>query len=272
VRCASVTLIKFSSEGEEMKKKGFTLIELLVVIAIIAILAAIPFPVFARARENARRSSCQSNLKQLALGFAQYVQDYDERFPMWRASGCGTNSDCGWAISTQFGSIAPPIFPYTKSLQILQCPSEPTLAPSNVNQSSALGFTDYVYNSNIGSDGNRVGACPSDNTTGTGGRHLNEFDAAAVTILLADGQPQTADSFSNGGASCGTTAGTLDLAVSHARWNTTREEVTRHLEGANYAFADGHVKWYKQTNITRDATSAGTPTWRVKDCENATGC
>lgn len=66
---------KFSS------KKGFTLIELLVVIAIIAILAAILFPVFARARENARRASCQSNLKQIGLGILQYAQDYDERYP-----------------------------------------------------------------------------------------------------------------------------------------------------------------------------------------------
>ena len=61
------------------EKSGFTLIELLVVIAIIAILAAMLFPVFARARENARRSSCQSNLKQIGLGLLQYSQDYDER-------------------------------------------------------------------------------------------------------------------------------------------------------------------------------------------------
>jgi prepilin-type N-terminal cleavage/methylation domain-containing protein len=60
-------------------KRGFTLIELLVVIAIIAILAAILFPVFARARENARRASCQSNLKQIALGVFMYNQDYDEK-------------------------------------------------------------------------------------------------------------------------------------------------------------------------------------------------
>src|SRR6185436_12145569 len=62
-------------------RSGFSLIELLVVIAIIAILAAILFPVFGRARENARRSSCQSNLKQIGLGVAQYLQDYDERLP-----------------------------------------------------------------------------------------------------------------------------------------------------------------------------------------------
>ncbi len=60
------------------RKSGFTLIELLVVIAIIFILAAILFPVFARARENARRALCQSNLKQIGLASIQYAQDYDE--------------------------------------------------------------------------------------------------------------------------------------------------------------------------------------------------
>ncbi|MBZ0172326.1 MAG: DUF1559 domain-containing protein, partial [Phycisphaerales bacterium] len=63
------------------RRLAFTLIELLVVIAIIAILAAILFPVFARAREKARQSSCASNLKQLALGLMQYAQDYDETYP-----------------------------------------------------------------------------------------------------------------------------------------------------------------------------------------------
>ena len=62
--------------------RGFTLIELLVVIAIISVLAAILFPVFARARENARRTSCLSNLKQIGLAFLQYTQDYDEAYPL----------------------------------------------------------------------------------------------------------------------------------------------------------------------------------------------
>src|SRR5256712_13978360 len=89
---------------------GFTLIELLVVVAIIAIPAAILSPVFARARENARRSSCQSNLKQIGLGIMQYVQDYDEKFPMSRWS----NNSNPWHDTIQ---------PYVKSVQLLKCPS-----------------------------------------------------------------------------------------------------------------------------------------------------
>lgn len=76
-----------------MRGKGFTLIELLVVIAIIAVLAAILFPVFAKARESARRSTCSSNLKQLALATLMYAQDYDEQFPvaptLLLSAGCG---------------------------------------------------------------------------------------------------------------------------------------------------------------------------------------
>ena len=91
-------------------KKAFTLIELLVVIAIIAILAAILFPVFARARENARRSSCQSNLKQIGLGLLQYVQDYDERFMLHGPDSGGPR----WRQMVQ---------PYVKSIQVFKCPS-----------------------------------------------------------------------------------------------------------------------------------------------------
>ena len=78
--------------GIKRSHLGFTLIELLVVIAIIAILAAILFPVFARARENARRASCMSNLKQIGLGLMQYTQDYDEKYPCPGSTGYGGES------------------------------------------------------------------------------------------------------------------------------------------------------------------------------------
>lgn len=109
-----------------MRRQGFTLIELLVVIAIIAILAAILFPVFARAREKARQASCQSNLKQLSLAFLMYAQDYDEKFPAqnlahypggpaaYPQDACCVERNIAWMV----------IQPYTKNTQLLQCPSE----------------------------------------------------------------------------------------------------------------------------------------------------
>src|SRR3712207_2136374 len=84
----------------EQRKYGFTLIELLVVIAIIAILASILFPVFGRARENARRASCLSNMKQLGLAFMQYTQDYDEILPLAMRGVNGINKLGGWMFYT----------------------------------------------------------------------------------------------------------------------------------------------------------------------------
>src|SRR5213075_380179 len=97
-------------------RRGFTLIELLVVIAIIAILAAILFPVFARARENARRSSCQSNLKQIGLGALQYTQDYDEL--MVRTSYGASNGDGPRDAAGAKWQWMDAIYPYVKSSQI----------------------------------------------------------------------------------------------------------------------------------------------------------
>ena len=96
-------------------QKGFTLIELLVVIAIIAILAAILFPVFARAREKARAASCLSNMKQIGLAVLQYSQDYDEYFPAW---GVWDTSVGNWLYI--YNALAP----YMKNLQIIDCPSD----------------------------------------------------------------------------------------------------------------------------------------------------
>jgi len=95
-------------------KRGFTLIELLVVIAIIAILAAILFPVFARAREKARQSSCLSNVKQLMIAFQMYCQDFDERTPLLLY---GPDEIC-WTYTFE---------PYMKNEEILTCPSEPDI-------------------------------------------------------------------------------------------------------------------------------------------------
>jgi len=98
-----------------MRRKGFTLIELLVVIAIIAILAAILFPVFARAREQARKSACLSNAKQIALAMTMYAQDYDDTLVLRYING-GKGS---WKDSIE---------PYLKNADIYRCPSNPAAA------------------------------------------------------------------------------------------------------------------------------------------------
>jgi prepilin-type N-terminal cleavage/methylation domain-containing protein len=137
--------------------RGFTLIELLVVIAIIAILAAILFPVFARAREAARKTTCLSNLKQIGLSSLMYVQDYDEVFPWLMMDG--RNNDDATGLSKQMETTGPVIlnnqfqffmeakfFPYTKNLQLYNCPTlqpDPIkLAPNNLPLNE---FGSYAY-------------------------------------------------------------------------------------------------------------------------------
>ena len=220
-------------------RRAFTLIELLVVIAIIAILAAILFPVFARARENARRSSCQSNLKQTALGFKQYIQDYDELYPVNNNTNTNTGNG-GWVVILQ---------PYLKSTQIFQCPSD-TGAPSagpNIN-----GFTDYWYNSN----------CAQKNESA--------FTAVTNTFLMGDGDGSgqgladynaTYDGFIDGNSAVATIHGSFIT-----NWNTVlgpgapaaqqQRGSIKHLEGANYAFADGHVKWLRNGRPSNDTGNA----------------
>jgi prepilin-type N-terminal cleavage/methylation domain-containing protein len=116
------------------RNRGFTLIELLVVIAIIAILAAILFPVFARAREAARKATCLSNLKQIALAAIMYAQDYDEVLPTCNSTGGETTShpidpanqyrtDKTGLGSGDFWDLADLLGPYVKSVDLFNCPT-----------------------------------------------------------------------------------------------------------------------------------------------------
>jgi len=111
--------------GVNRKQYGFTLIELLVVIAIIAILAAILFPVFARARENARKANCLSNMKQLGLAVMQYAQDYDEVLPPTYNGGSTTYTLPNGNQHT--GAVLWPtlLYPYVKNTGVYVCPSDP---------------------------------------------------------------------------------------------------------------------------------------------------
>ena len=225
-----------------MKRRGFTLIELLVVIAIIAILASILFPVFARARENARRSSCQSNLKQIGLGFAQYTQDFDEYYPLFNTV---TENGTGWAVALQ---------PYLKSTQIYQCPSESTKGSDDPNVSPSAttgGYTDYWYNHwlNVDSNSNSANIRPM---------NVSRINHPANSFLSGDGDGR--GNFTTGAtaAACGSneTCGASKpyyKMKGEGSWGfydtgTLRPYTTRHFEGLDFLFVDGHVKWVKWTN------------------------
>jgi prepilin-type N-terminal cleavage/methylation domain-containing protein len=129
-------------------KVAFTLIELLVVIAIIAILAAILFPVFGRARENARRSSCLSNLKQIGMGIMQYTQDYDEYYPLNGANIYTSNSTDAYQRSRN--SWRSLIFPYVRSEQVFVCPSNPDKEADTFDVNTAPGSFKKSYNGLMG--------------------------------------------------------------------------------------------------------------------------
>jgi prepilin-type N-terminal cleavage/methylation domain-containing protein/prepilin-type processing-associated H-X9-DG protein len=134
------------------RKAGFTLIELLVVIAIIAILAAILFPVFARARENGRKTSCLSNMKQIGLGIAQYKEDFDGAYGQAYYYNDGVSSS---SLYTQWTGV---VQPYTKSEQIFVCPSNKGLPPTNSTRSGACSKDEAgtVYTPQVSGDDNQV--------------------------------------------------------------------------------------------------------------------
>ncbi len=204
---------------------AFTLIELLVVIAIIAILAAILFPVFGRARENARRSSCQSNLKQVTLAVTQYAQDYDERYIPIRIS---TSNYFSWPVV---------VAPYLKSTQVLVCPSAFQKTSGSVDV-----VTTYTYNWFVGT---AVGASGT-----TAAKMLSDIPLPSQSPMFIDSGGTTQ---ANRGlyfilpstqpgsvvlgriASSGGSASTYAGAVPYSR----------HFDGANIAYTDGHVKWAK---------------------------
>lgn len=242
-----------------MRKFAFTLIELLVVIAIIAILAAILFPVFARARENARRSSCQSNLKQLGLGLMQYTQDYDEKFPYGLANGNNWRG-IGWA-----GMINP----YVKSAQIFRCPDDLNSAVGLATANGVTTALSYALNQQLGGsslakiDEAARMAMLSEIQVGynvnlvdgaEGGDYKSAADYGDNLVWMDNGNTGRCCGQSLNGIVSGQRTGRfLDVA---SGTNASADNVARHLEGANYLLADGHVKWYKGAAVTMNLVNA----------------
>lgn len=252
-------------------QKGFTLIELLVVIAIIAILASILFPVFARARENARRSSCQSNLKQIGLGIMQYVQDYDGAYMAARGrelnsagNAWTTNNAPQWWNTGQYGEPAipwfQPLYPYTKSVDILICPSHQAgrvTSRSTACQNSAGAGGEFCVVPSYGMNNNFTvepfaagvayrGIKESQLTQAATKILLGELRAPTLAerfgILTAKGaygsswyMPAVLDDDFTGGVQATSCWYSADCASSPAS--------SRHFDGCNFLFADGHVKF-----------------------------
>jgi prepilin-type N-terminal cleavage/methylation domain-containing protein/prepilin-type processing-associated H-X9-DG protein len=257
-------------------RRAFTLIEILIVIAIIALLAAILFPVFSRARESARRSSCASNLKQLALGMIQYAQDYDERLPFLstrpylKISDGSAVATCSSTSSTCVKPYWPDLLdPYVKDSQIFNDPSRVnqyfdgctwlggSLDPGSGGEcgSGASGSTEprvsqpWIYQGPLASCINQNGTIRSDRAgiaygyesnlavdTSTGfPRSLAQVAYPAEKLLLSD----AANSFLNppSTGACGYV-------------------VSRHFNGVNVAFLDGHVKWTNWNLVCADENSS----------------
>jgi len=202
---------------ETIRRSGFTLIELLVVIAIIAILAAILFPVFARARENARKSNCASNLKQMGLAVMQYVQDYDEVYPI------------GGMLDTKGIQIhwRHLIYPYIKNEGVFKCPSmgqyEYAAAQPGLGAPALAGS--YGCNNMVLSWGTAVDMASM----------ARPADCVAVAERRTGSDwPVYASNTVPDPAYVG------DGIVSD-----------RHMEGGNYIFCDGHAKWLRHgTDVT----------------------
>jgi prepilin-type N-terminal cleavage/methylation domain-containing protein/prepilin-type processing-associated H-X9-DG protein len=204
-------------------KRGFTLTELNVVLAILLILAWVLLPVMSRSPEGAQRSSCQSNLKRMGLAQLQYLQDYDAQYPP--ITGSADGAFYGWADSYQ---------PYLKNLAIYQCPAE--VNTRSGSDPRAKGYTDYWMNARLS------------------GIEAQDVRHRERTLIFGDGNDGT--ELTNARYAIATLPMRryfIDSPPAH--WLQRRgRPLYSHLEGANYAFADGHVKWLQPDMIKNQSS------------------
>jgi len=221
-------------------KRGFTLIELLVVIAIIAILAAILFPVFARAREKARQSSCLSNIKQMALGAMMYAQDYDEVYVpgLVGSPGAGQGPISQSSYFTDLKMHFDVIYPYVMNRQIFFCPS---------TDGGSVYSGDYGFNRRL---------CPDTRSEST--VRMAEVDAPAEIFMVLDsGAYMISESYITSPTGSfwyvpGTAMGRDPASLSPyplTGFGARDFEGGRHNGGINIGFADGHAKWLASSYV-----------------------
>jgi prepilin-type N-terminal cleavage/methylation domain-containing protein/prepilin-type processing-associated H-X9-DG protein len=237
------------------RRSAFTLIELLVVIAIIAILAAILFPVFARARENARRTTCISNMKQISLGMMMYTKDYDERYPNYAYPVPTTETpEGGWWLSGYmfWGNM---IYPYVKNEQMFVCPSSPA-AGTNYSPTTVGPYTSHY------------GINATDNIIPTGqwgapGPHINVVVAPAKAYLFTDSSYYTVSSAYAAGPPTSANYYLPGICKLFPATTVTAKDCWggRHFDGVTVGFADGHVKWLATTTLSAEALKSNKGAW-----------
>jgi prepilin-type N-terminal cleavage/methylation domain-containing protein/prepilin-type processing-associated H-X9-DG protein len=255
-------------------RRAFTLIELLVVIAIILLFTAILFPVFGRTRENARRSTCQSNLRNIGLAFMQYAQDYDEQLPFsYNNTGIAGYFGRTWTeCLDSYNGIRTKVINSARAPgTIFKCPSDAVPPPSptvGARRTYAIAFSNQrAIGVTTGPNGAYSGRyAGGENVFVTGptnygrGRKLSEFPAVAGTILLVE------DPDGNNNLNA-TVEGYIQSPEDQATDANSGEVYTPlHFNGWNYLFVDGHVKWLQpEATIGTGSMSNPNGMWSIAE-------